>query len=206
VSTGLRIPFEVVDSALIIAIVIGVFSYAGWTFYPERFSIDPSSLDASSISVAVDGVGAIEFTLLAWLAACAFLLISGACTWAFVRLVERRRGRHGRLTDRTAVMMAQSAGIAFALLFVLWGGTTAGQWAAEKRILNVRNGDVWHHHLKEEVIRAVPNAQGSTTMWLLTRSGIRPIATTEIRLIDGPLFDRIYGGSNGGIATRVVKS
>lgn len=124
-------PFKFLDSALAIAVVVGILHYAGWTFrlaYLKRFSIDPSGLDASSVSIAVDGVGAIGTTLLAWLAACAFLLIAGACTWAFVSFMERGRGRNGPLADRTTLIIAQAAGIAFGMLFLLWGDRSRGEW------------------------------------------------------------------------------
>jgi hypothetical protein len=113
---GSRFPFRVVDSALIIAIVIAVLNYAGWTYrqaYLQRFSIDPASLDNSSVAIAVDGVGAIGTTFFAWIAASVFLLVSGLCMWALVWWVERRRGSSGPLADHTAVMMGQAGGIAF---------------------------------------------------------------------------------------------
>jgi hypothetical protein len=191
---GSRFPFRVVDSALIIAIVIAVLNYAGWTYrqaYLKRFSIDPASLDSSSVAIAVDGVGAIGTTFFAWVAASVFLLVSGLCMWALVWWVERRRGSSGPLADHTAVMMGQAGGIAFALLFVIAGGSVAGRWAAEDRIANVQRGEVWTYHLKREVIPGVLIAQGSSTTWLLTKAGIRPIPTMDIRLIDGPLFDRL---------------
>ncbi|MBB5716887.1 hypothetical protein FHS94_003759 [Sphingomonas aerophila] len=88
-------------------------------------------------------------------------------------------------------MMGQAGGIAFALLFVIWGGSIAGRWAAEDRIANVQRGEVWTYHLEHEVIPGVLIAEGSSTTWLLTKAGIRPIPTTDIRLIAGPLFDRL---------------
>lgn len=189
-----RFPFRVVDSALIIAIVIAVLNYAGWTYrqaYLKRFSIDPASLDSSSVAIAVDGVGAIGITFFAWIAASVFLLVSGLCMWAFVWWVERRRGSSGPLADQTAVMMGQAGGIAFALLFVIGGGSIAGRWAAEDRIMNVQRGEVWTYHLEREVIPGVLIAQGSSTTWLLTKAGIRPIPTADIRLINGPLFNQL---------------
>lgn len=78
--------------------------------------------------------------------------------------------------------------------------------AAEQRVANVRNGEVWYYHVQADVIAAVPIAQGSTTTWLLTDAGIRPIATTDIRLIDGPLFDRISGRPTGELPTHVSKT
>lgn len=191
-----RFPFRVIDSALLIAIVLAVLHYAGWTYrqaYLKRFSIDPSSLDSSSISIAVDGVGAIGTTFLAWIAASVFLLVAGVCMWVFVWWVERRRGSSGPLADQTAILMAQAGGIAFALLFAIWGGSIAGRWAAEDRIADIKNGDIWIYHLERESIPAVPIAQGGSTTWLLTKAGVRPMPTADIKLIDGPMFDRLLG-------------
>lgn len=198
-ANSFRFPLKVVDSALIIAILLAVLNYAGWTYrqaYLKHFSIDPSSLDSSSISIAVDGVGAIGTTFLAWLAASVFLLVSGICMWGVVWFVERKRGNRGPLADQTAIMMAQASGIAFAFLFVIWGGSIAGRWAAEEQIVNIKAGDVWTYHVKGKVIAAVPIAQGSTTTWLLTKAGIRPISTTDIEMIDGPRFDKLIKTNN----------
>jgi len=195
-----RFPFSIIDSALIIAIVLAVFNYAGWTYrqaYLKRFSIDPSSLDSSSVAIAVDGVGAIGATLIAWIAASTFLFIVGFCMWVFVWWVERRRGSSGPLADQTAILMVQTGAIAFAFLFVLWGGSIAGKWAAEDRIANVQRGEVWTYHLARETIPGVLIAQGSSTTWLLTKAGVRPITTTDIRLIDGPLFDQLTAKQAG---------
>lgn len=191
-----RFPFSIIDSALIIAIVLAIFNYAGWTYrqaYLKRFSIDPSSLDSSSVAIVVDGVGAIGTTLFAWIAASAFLLVVGFCMWVFVWWVERRRGSRGPLADQTAILMFQAGLIAFAFVFVFWGGSIAGRRAAEDRIANVWRGEVWTYHMAREIISGVPIAQGSSTTWLLTKAGVRPIPTTDIRLINGPLFNQLTG-------------
>lgn len=193
--TGLRtISLRVVDSALLIAAVLAVLHYAGWTYrqaYLKRFSIDPSSLDSSSVAIAVEGLGAIMSTFFAWIAASLFLFVTGVVMWAFVYWVERRRGNSGPLADQTAILMVQAGGIAFAFLFVLWGGSIAGRKAAEDRIANVQRGEVWTYHLERGIIHGVPVAQGSSTTWLVTEAGVRPIPTADIRLINGPLFDHL---------------
>jgi hypothetical protein len=187
-------PFRVIDSALLIAIVLGVLQYAGSIYrqaYLKSFSIDPSSLDSSSIAVAVEGVGAIKTTIFALAAGGILLIATAIATWAFIRWVEHRRGNSGPVADRTAVRMIQAGGIVMTIVIVLTSGTIAGRRAAAERFVEVGQGEVWNYHLKRETLSGVPVAQGKDTTWLLTKAGIRLVRTAEIRLIDGPLFERL---------------
>jgi hypothetical protein len=50
----------------------------------------------------------------------------------------------------------------------------------------VAHNQVWTYRLDRETIADVTLAQTSDTTWLLTKAGVRPIKTADIRLIDGP--------------------
>ena len=189
-----NLSFRLIDSALLIAIVLGVLQYAGSIYrqaYLKGFSIDPSSLDISSITVAVQGVDAIKTTILALAAGCILLIATAIATWTFIRWVEHRRGNSGPVADRTAVRMIQAGGTVMAIVIVLTSGLIAGRRAAADRFAEVRQGDVWTYHLEREILSGVPVAQSKDTTWLLTKAGIRLIRTNEIQLINGPLFERL---------------
>lgn len=190
--TGLRnVYLRVIDSALFVAVALAVLQYAGWTYrqaYLKRFSIDPSGLDSSSVAVGVEGLSAIMTTFAAWAIASISLFALAVGTWFFIRWTERRRGNNEPVLDRTAIVMVLAGGIALAVAIVLASGSIAGQKTAEDRIENVRRGETWTYHLEREAIAGVLIAQTKETTWILTTAGVRLVRTSDIRLIDGPLF------------------
>ncbi len=182
---------RVVDSALLIAVGLAILQFTGWTYqlaYLKRFSIDPSGLGSSNVAIGVEGVTAITSTFAAWANASIAIIVVAGVAWPSVRWFERRRGSKGSLADRTVIRILQAGGMALALVMLIGSGSIAGRKAAADRILNVRRGEVWTYHLKRETIAGVPVAQSQDTTWLLTKGGIRPVRTSEIRLIDGPLL------------------
>lgn len=65
-------------------------------------------------------------------------------------------------------------------------GHVAGTIRATDRLENVAHNQAWTYLLERETIADVTLAQTSDTTWLLTKAGVRPIKTADIRLIDGP--------------------
>lgn len=191
---------RLIDSALLIAIILGVLQYAGWTYrqaYLGGFGIDPSSLDSPGMSVAVEGMAAIMSTVWAWGTACAGLIATAIGCWIFVHWVERKRGNTGPIADRTAIRMIQVGGILLAVTIVLGSGLIAGRKAATNQITVVHQGDVWTYHLGPQTLAGVPVAQSKDTTWLLTKAGVRLIRTADIQLIDGPRFQRVVARVRG---------
>lgn len=185
---------RLVDSALLIAIVLGVLQYAGWTYrqaYLGSFGMDPSSLDSPGMSIAVEGMAAIMRTVWAWGTACAGLIATAIGCWIFVHRVERKRGNTGPIADRTSIRIIQAGGTLLAVTIVLGSGLIAGRKAATNQIAAVRQGNVWTYHLSQQALAGVPIAQTKDTTWLLTEAGVRLIRMADIQLIDGPRFERV---------------
>lgn len=191
---------RLIDSALVIAVVLAVLQFSGWTYrqaFLKRFSIDPSSLSSSNVAISVEGFTAIVTTFVAWAIASVSLFALAVGAWFFIRWVERRRGNGGTLTDQTSILLAQASCFLLALIIVLASGSIAGREAAEDRIANVRRGEIWTYQLERETIAGVPIAQSNDTMWILTKAGVRLVRTTDIRLINGPLLKKLAATSHG---------
>ena len=189
---GLRhLSLRIIDSALLIAIVLAVLQYAGWTYrqaYLGHFGIDPSSLDSSGMVVAAEGLGAIMSTFWAWFTASMSLIAIAVGTPFFIRRIERKRENRGPIADRNTIRIIQAGGTLLAVAIVLASGLIAGRRAASDRILEVRRGDVWTYHLSQRTFAGVSVAQSKDITWLLTAAGVRLLRTADIQLIDGPRF------------------
>lgn len=191
---------RLIDSALVIAVVLAGLQFSGWTYrqaFLKRFSIDPSSLNSSNVAISVEGFTAIVTTFVAWAIASVSLFALAIGAWFFIRWVDRRRGNDGTLTDQTSILMAQVSCFLLVLMIVLASGSIAGREAAGDRIANVRRGEVWTYHLERETVAGVPIAQSDNTLWILTRTGVRLIRTTDVRLINGPLLKKLAAASYG---------
>lgn len=184
------------DSALVIATAVAALYFAGWTYrqaYYQRFAIDPSSLAGSNVAVAVEGLGAILTTTAAWLTAILPLLLMSALVALVARWVDRRRrlGQVGPYFNRVAIFMVRIGVSTIAILIIMAAGQVAGTMKAKDRIANVRSGKVWTYHLSREIVPGVMIAQSNDTTWLLTEKGIRTLKTSDVTLIDGPLFSAV---------------
>ncbi len=121
---------RLIDSALVIAVVLAVLQFSGWTYrqaFLKRFSIDPSSLSSSNVAISVEGFTAIVTTFVAWAIASVYLFALAVGAWFFIRWVERRRGNGGTLADQTSILLAQASCFLLALIIVLASGSIAGE-------------------------------------------------------------------------------
>lgn len=189
---------KVFDSALVIATAVAALYFAGWTYrqaFYLRFSIDPSNLAGSNVAVAVEGLGAILTTTAAWLTAILPLLLMSAIIGLVARWIDRRRrlGQVGPYFDRMAIFMVRIGVSTIAILIVMAAGQVAGTMKAKDRVANVRSGKVWIYHLARQIVPGVMIAQSDDTTWLLTEKGIRTLKTSDVILIDGPLFSAVTG-------------
>lgn len=188
---GRDLVLKLFDSALVIATVLSALYFAGWTYrqaYFERFAIDPTNLEISNIAVAVEGVGAIFIITGEWFSAILPLLVGTTLLLVACHVIDRSRGANAPVFGGVAVFMARIGVSTVGLLLIMAAGQVAGASRAKDRLENVNNGKVWIYHVGTENIAGVTLAQGGETTWLLTSTGIRPVKTEEIRLIDGPLF------------------
>ncbi|GAA0679007.1 hypothetical protein FHT00_003370 [Sphingomonas insulae] len=196
-TAGRDLALKVLDSALVIATALAALYFAGWTYrqaYYGRFAIDPTNLGSSNIAVAVEGIGAILTTTGAWLMAILPLLIGAALILLAGRAIDRARGTRPPFFDPLAVFMARIGISTIGVLLIMAAGQVAGTSRAKDRLANVKNDQVWTYHVGTQTIAGVTLAQGGDTTWLLTKAGVRPVKTADIRLIDGPLFTRVAHG------------
>jgi hypothetical protein len=191
---------RIIDSALVIATIVAAVNFAGWSYrqaYFGRFSVDPSSLGGSNVAIAVEGFGAIFSTTGEWFKAIFPLLVAALIMMLLARLIDRARAASHATPffDPLAVFMARVGVSSIAILLVMLGGQVAGTSRAKDRITNIQQGKVWAYHLDREVVPGVMLAQANDLTWLLTCAGVRPIKTSDIRLIDGPLFNFVKGSA-----------
>jgi len=187
---------KLIDSAFVIATIAAALYFAGWTYrqsYYGRFAIDPSSLTGSSVAIAVEGAGAIVSTTAAWLLAALPILIAVLLIPLLGYLLDRFRGtsNSGAFFNSLAALMTRVVVSVIAILLVMAAGEVAAASRARARIANVTGDRVWIYHTAGGAIRGVTLAQNGETTWLLTKTGVRPIRTADIQLIDGPLFDAV---------------
>ena len=193
---GRDLALKVLDSALVIATVVAALYFAGWTYrqsYYGRFAIDPASLGGSNVAVAVDGIDVILTITGAWLSAILPLLVAALVVLVAGHLADRvwARAHHSPFFDPLATFMAKIGVSSIAVLLIMAAGHVAGMTRAKDRLANVTHGQIWFYHLDRETIGGVTLAQTNDTTWLLTKTGVRPIKTADIRLINGPLMNHV---------------
>lgn len=180
---------------LLIAAIVAALHYAGWSYrqaFLLRSSIDPSSVNGSTIALGVEGLAAIALAAFEWLIASAWLLLAIVVVVAVCVYWDRRRGRP-IVIDPSSRAVIRWMTIFAGLGIVAISGTLAGRRAADDRVRNVQRGETWSYHLPKETIEGVLLAQTSELDWVLTCAGVRPLRTADIQQIDGPLFQRVTG-------------
>ncbi|OAN57192.1 hypothetical protein A7X12_08180 [Sphingomonas sp. TDK1] len=173
----------------------GLFYFAGWSYeqaYYMRFAIDPSIISTSSLTLALDGVRALIFsiaTMAPWMmiGAVLLMLLAVSAEWLDRRYFPARSTRN--LTSFGITLFLSLLGITG--LMLLLGSNSAGARTAGDRIRNVREGNVWNYHLDSETLSGVAIGQNAQASWILTKAGVRQIKTDAIRTIDGPLLKRV---------------